>query len=93
MKRLNFLFWNKWSSSKKVEVEDLKTQIPQIIINDEDKKFSTIASPNPLYREDEQIWEIQAKKIDFFPKDEWCMTTDELEEKWPHLKENQCTVM
>ena len=88
MKRLNYLFWRSWKYERPddSEVEELKTQIPQISINEECNLHSTIASPNPSGWRLEEIWEIPAKKVDFFPKDPMCMTTDEMEEKWPHLK-------
>ena len=49
---------------------------------------------NPYYPNNDldSVWEKRAKRIEFFPKDPWCMNQEELEKHHP-MSGAGCSVM
>ena len=57
-------------------------------ISDDTSDISSDIAPD--YQD--SIWEKKAKRIDFFPKDPWCMNQEELEKHHP-MSGAGCSVM
>ena len=75
---------------------NVSSQNPRISFKDVYFSFASLSwkLDNPYYPNDDldSVWEKRGKRIEFFPKDPWCMNQEELEKHHP-MSGAGCSVM